>query len=413
MMKCANLPQEVVEGSVKSHLDRRKSTPFFDMDKVLMKINQDRIRIGVDLHTLEGLHQGSRTHCIELFSRTSRLMPEDSFFFFADFTKCDPFAKQRLEGPNVNLVQMPHRNSFRRLGLQLPFLAAKYRLDVLHTQYIAPLWLTCPSAVTVHDILFEEFPQFFTRFFRLRSRILVRHSAKRARLIYSVSEFSKNQIKMRYAIHEDRITTLYNAADSSRFKPGREGEEEVRALGLEPGNYLLTVGRLEPRKNHKRLLEAFARLSSSRPKLVIVGQKDFGFEDIELLAKELGIMAEVLFLDAISDSMLPSLYRHARLFIYPSIAEGFGMPIIEAMASGTPVITSRTSALSEIAAEAAVLIDPYDPVGLADAINDLLEDKERAARLRTLGSDRARDFNWDVEANKLVLSYRQQLSRKA
>ncbi len=379
-----------------------------------------RRRIGVDLHTLEGLHQGSRTHCLELFSRVPRLLPEVDFVFFADTARCDPAAVGRLAAANVSFVAMPHKSSMQRLLRQLPALAAAHRLDLLHTQYIAPPRLRCPSAVTVHDILFEDFPEFFTRWFRLRSRLLVRHSARRARIVCSVSEFSKSELVRRYSISPEKITITYNAADLERFCPagqvaGQEaghgaGRDEVAALGLAPGAYLLTVGRLEPRKNHVRLLQAYAQLPAPRPRLAIVGQRDFRFDEILRVKEELGLGDDVLFLERVEDAALPALYRHARLFVYPTLAEGFGMPVIEAMASGVPVITANTTALPEVAGDAALLVDPYSIEAIAAALKRVLADPTTAERMRDAGLAQARRFSWDAEAAKLVAAYRGQFA---
>jgi glycosyltransferase involved in cell wall biosynthesis len=180
----------------------------------------------------------------------------------------------------------------------------------------------------------------------------------------------------------------------------------VKALGLIPGEYLLTVGRLEPRKNHQRLLRAFAALPSPRPKLAIVGQRDFRFEEILALRDELGLREDVVFLEDVKDAALPALYRHACLFVYPTLAEGFGMPVIEAMASGVPVITSNTTALPEVAGEAAVLVDPHDVGAITAAMRELMQDHLRVGRMRVAGLVHARSFSWDAEAAKLAGTYR-------
>ncbi len=364
-----------------------------------------RLRIGVDLHTLEGLHQGSRTHCVELFSRVPASLPQSRFFFFADVARCDPRTITKLTAPNVEFVAMPHKSPVERLLRQLPSLAARYRLDLLHSQYITPPRLPCASALTVHDILFETFPEFFTRLFCLRSRLLVRRSARRASIVYSVSEYSKAELVRRYGIPREKITVIWNAADLRRFHPGSEGLELVEGLGLIPGQYLLTVGRLEPRKNHLRLLEAYASLPSPRPKLAVVGQRDFGFAEIFALTKKLGLEKDVLFLENVSDAALPALYRYARVFAYPTLAEGFGMPVVEAMASGVPVITSNTTALPEIAGDAALLIDPYSVPAIAGCLTRLLGNQLQAERLVAAGLEQARRFSWESEAAKLTAGY--------
>ena len=371
-----------------------------------MKQENWRVRVGVDLHTLEGLHQGSRTHCLELFSRVPHLLPQAEFVLLADLNRWDKAAEARLAAPNVTFAHMPHKSSIERLAVQLPALVHTHRLDLLHTQYIAPLRLACASAVTVHDILFEDFPEFFTWFFRMRSRLLVRRSARCAQIVCSVSEFSKNDLVARYGIPADRITVTYNAADLTRFCPGDQGRDEVRALGLVPGEYLLTVGRLEPRKNHLRLLRAYAALPAPRPQLAVVGQRDFRFAEILRLRDELGLGRDVLFLEQVSDAALPALYRHACLFVYPTLAEGFGMPVIEAMASGVPVITAFTTALPEVAGDAAVMIDPYDQNNLAATLQQVLGDRTWRARMSAKGLVQARRFSWDTEAEKLAAAYR-------
>lgn len=363
------------------------------------------LRIGVDLHTLEGLHQGSRTHCLEMFSRLPALLPGSRFFFFADFACCDAAALRKLLAPNVDLIAMPHTNPAKRLLYQLPALAARYRLDLLHTQYITPPRLPCASALTVHDILFENYPEFFTRFFCFRSRLLVRRSARRAGMIYTVSQFSRGELVRRYGIPQKKVSVVWNAADLHRFHPGPEGREHVEALGLTPGEYLLTVGRLEPRKNHRRLFEAYARLPQPRPKLAVVGQRDFRFAEILALKDKLGLGDDVLFLEHVSDAALPALYRHARVFAYPTLAEGFGMPVVEAMASGVPVVTSQTTALPEVAGDAALLIDPYSVDAIAGCLERLLGNHALAHRLKAAGLEQARRFRWETEAGKLAAGY--------
>jgi len=363
-------------------------------------------RIGLDVHVVEGLHEGSRTHCIELFSRVIQRAPEMEFFLFADVVHCDRQAVERFNAPNARFVQMPHTNPFQRLGYQLRNLAKKYELNLLHTQYISPLSLPCMSAVTIHDVLFEDNPEFFTRFFRFRSRLLVKRSATRADLIVTVSEFTKRDLIDRYKINPGRIRVVYNAVDHSRFTPDRDDVAMVKSLGLEPGNYFLTVGRLEPRKNHARLIEAYQKTLKPRPNLVIVGQPDFGFEGLQSQVKMYGLEQQVRFLQEIKDEALPALYRYASCLVYPSLAEGFGMPLLEAMASGVPVISSNTSAMPEVAEGAALLVDPYDVNAIADAMRTILGDPNTANSYRALGLARAAEFDWGVEAEKVARAYR-------
>jgi glycosyltransferase involved in cell wall biosynthesis len=352
-----------------------------------------RPRVGIDLHTLEGIHQGSRTHCLEIFSRLPGMAPEMDFFFFADTGRWRPPAGLFQED-NVSVIHMEHTNPLRRLAVQLPGLVKKSQIDLLHTQYICPPLVGCSTAVTVHDILFEEFPQFFGSFFRFRSRLLVRRSVRQSPLIFTVSEYSRNEIARKYGISSDRIGVITNGVSADRFYPGDDGSEAVAKLGVRPGEYLLTVGRLEPRKNHARLIEAFSLLPAPRPKLLIVGQRDFGYQEMIELIRKLGVSEEVILQEKVDDHLLPAVYRNARLFLYPTLAEGFGMPVIEAMASGVPVITSNCTSLPEVAGDAAILADPASPSDLAKEIERVLDDADLSRRLSEKGVIRARDFNW-------------------
>jgi glycosyltransferase involved in cell wall biosynthesis len=368
------------------------------------------MRIGVDMHTFDGIHQGSRTHCLELFSRAMKMGDEFQFFVFLAEPEKLKEATARYSFTNVEFVKMDHRNSAARLLFQLPALCRKYGLDLLHTQYISPPFSPCPTAVTVHDILFESHPRFFTKSFQLRSKILVRSSARKSALVFTVSEFSRQELIRLYNLRGDRVTTVENGVDLVRFHPGSDGADVVHALGLDSGNYLLTVGRLEPRKNHAGLLRAYSKLPRPRPKLAIVGQRDFGYLEIFKLIESLGVKDEVIVFESVEDSMLPALYRHALAFVYPTWAEGFGMPILEAMASGVPVLTSPTTALPEVAGEAAIYLQPEDTTSIAAAMLKIISDADLRSLLIQRGFARTSLFCWDQSAFQLVRSYREYFS---
>jgi glycosyltransferase involved in cell wall biosynthesis len=363
------------------------------------QVNLDRPRIGLDMHVVSGIFQGSRTHCLELFSRVIAATPECDFYVFASDDQVIHQFSSHFSNSNVRVCIMPERTPIVRLLYQLPQLAAQYRLSLLHTQYIAPPFMrSCMSAVTVHDLLFESHPQYFRKAFVLRSRALVRLSVLRSTAVFTVSDYSRRQICERYKVEQDRVHTIPNGVDVSRFKPGGQGIELVRQLGLKSGEYFLTVGRLEPRKNHAQLLRAWAALPVPRPKLVIVGQRHFGYEEATKLIDTLNLASDVLLIDNLSDVALPVIYRHACGFVYASLAEGFGIPLLEAMASGIPVITSSNTALAEVAAGAALAVDPANPSEIADAVRRINENGDLRAKLIERGHARVRDFSWDQSA---------------
>lgn len=364
-----------------------------------------RPRIGVDLHTLEGLHQGTRTHCLELFPRVITRLPEIDFVFFVDIARWSDSYVQAFTTPNARIVNMPHSNPIARLSIHLPALTKRHSIDLLHTQYICPPIAFAKTAVTIHDILFEDYPQYFKPIMRLRSHFLFQLSALKSDLIFTVSDYSKSQLATRYHLPTKRLATIYNGANIGRFFPGNNGREQVEKLGLVAGEYLLSVGRLEPRKNHLGLLRAVALLEGPRPKLVIVGQRDFWFEEIFSLCKQLRLQDDVVFLEAVEDGLLASLYRNAKLCIYVSFAEGFGMPIIEAMASGTPVITSDTTSLPEISGGAAILVDPHSPESIRRALETVLTNDKLATEMKARGLERTKLFSWDSSADILANEY--------
>jgi glycosyltransferase involved in cell wall biosynthesis len=281
-------------------------------------------------------------------------------------------------------------------------------MNLLHTQYIAPPFSPCATAVTVHDILFESHPEYFDSLFVLRSRLLVRHSVRKSVKVFTVSDFSRRQISETFRISLDTVHTILNGVDGGRFFPGSEGKEVAENAGLEPGRYFLTVGRLEPRKNHANLLRAWARLAKPRPRLAIVGQRNFGYNEALDLIHTLHLEGDVAVLEDISDEQLPAIYRNAKAFIYCSWAEGFGMPVLEAMASGIPVISSATTALPEICADAALLVSPENINEISDAIRELDQNVDVRQKLILRGLGRVTDFDWKNAADivrKVYLGY--------
>jgi glycosyltransferase involved in cell wall biosynthesis len=356
-----------------------------------------RPRVGIDCHVVDDKFQGSRTHVLALFSRVIELSRDIDFFLF--LARPDALAgRPAFRAPNVHLIEMPRRHPVVRLARQLPALAARSGLDLLHTQYILPLGTRCPCMVTIHDILFETYPQHFTRVFRARSGVLMRRAARTAVHVFTVSEFSRADIARVYGVPTERISVIHNGVDTARFFPGEAGRETVLRRGLEPGGYVLSVGRLEPRKNHANLVRAHAALGPGAPPLVLVGQRDFGYRALFDALESSPGRDRVRILDDVADDELPALYRHALIFAYPAFAEGFGMPVLEAMASGVPVVTSNTTALPEVSGFCALHVPPEDVEALRRALAGLAANAASRDDLGARGLARARQFTWDAPA---------------
>jgi len=375
------------------------------MTKIEKCLPGHRPRIGIDLHVADGIFQGSRTHCLELFSCVLALTPECDFVVLAaDPRKLLSFSES-FALPHVTLFPMPERPATVRLLWQLPQIVRHCRLSLLHVQYIAPPLPFCATAVTVHDILFESHREYFEKSFVLRSRLLVPFSARRSAAVFTVSNFSRKEICDSYSISAEKVYTIPNGVDCARFFPGDVDCDAVRALGLEHGSYFLTVGRLEPRKNHATLLRAWAQLGVPRPRLVLVGQRHFQYDGVFDLIRTLRLERDVQVLEQVSDSQLPAIYRNAKGFIYCSWAEGFGMPLLEAMASGIPVVSSANTALSEVCADAALRVDASSPNEIANAVLALDEQLGLRESLIHRGLLRTKEFTWEKPAQTVRSVY--------
>lgn len=368
-------------------------------------VSAEGLRIGIDLHVVTGKFQGSRTHVIELFSRVVAHCPEARFFCLVEDVEAFGRDYPRFARPNVELIRLPACGPVRRLGLELPRLHRALRLDLLHMQYVVPV-TTRRCAVTIHDVLFESHPEYFGTWFRLRSRVFMRLASLVATDVFTVSDFSCRELAWRFRLDPRRICVIANGVDCQRFRPGADGIETIARLGLDPGGYILSVGRLEPRKNHLTLLEAYKSLGPGAPKLVLVGQRDFGFKPLFRALQDPVLAGRVLVLENVTDDQLPALYRHCALFAYPSFAEGFGIPPLEAMASGAPAIVADNTSLTEVAAGACVLVKAEDAQGWARAMRHYLESEPLRRTHAAAGFERARAYDWETAAALVAGRYR-------
>lgn len=283
-----------------------------------------------------------------------------------------------------------------------PFAGARAGLDVLFCPLnVVPLVGRIPSVVTVHDLAFLAHPEAFHPSRRRYLTAMTRLSVRKARHVIAVSEHTKADLVHHFGIAADRITVIPNAADS-RFRPEADQRiiDEFRHAHDLPERFVLFVGTLEPRKNLRRLIEAVARIATDDPqlKLVIIGATGWLTSDIAPLVTRLKLADRVIFMGYVDDDDLPRFYQAATVFCYPSLYEGFGLPVLEAMACGTPVVTSNTSSLPELAGDAALLVNPTDVDAIADGLRLLLSDTTRREVLVTAGLQRASTYSWNRTA---------------
>ena len=368
------------------------------------------MRIGIDGHHLNGKPQGSRTYLIGLIRELARIASEDRFLIYS----FEPEKTERLLGlPNLIHRRVFPKTARIRLPLVVPALELLDRVRVFHSQYIIPPVSAVPEVVSIHDILFETHPDLFVGAFSQASVWLIRRSARRARFVLTGSEFSRNALLEHYRLAEDRVVVTLDGVDHQSYKPMVPGPDLARVkavYGLE-APFVLNVGRLEPRKNLERLIRAFHQVRGKLDRgleLVIAGHDDFGFETIYREA-ERGPGKSVRFLGPVPDGDLPALYNLASVFAYPSLVEGFGMPVLEAMACGTPVVSSRRGSLGEVGGDAALWVEPEDEQSIAAGLETALTSTETSTRLSQAGIEQSKLFRWEATAKRTLEVYRRSI----
>ncbi len=288
-----------------------------------------------------------------------------------------------------------------------PVLLRALGVDVYHgVLNVMPLVGAVPSVVTIHDLSPFLFPQTFRRVNRVYTRWAIKVASRHARQLIAVSEFTKQEMIRWLHVPAERITVTYNGVDQ-RFAPPDPILLEAfrRRVGL-PEQFILFIGTLEPRKNVPTLLEAYARIADdTNVPLILGGGKGWLYDEIFAKAEQLNLGDRIRFAGFIDDADLPLWYAAATVFTLPSLYEGFGIPLIEAMACGTPVVASTSSSLPEIVGDAGLLVSPKDPDALGAAILQLLRDPDLRDELRTRGFLRARRFSWYEMAERTIGVY--------
>jgi glycosyltransferase involved in cell wall biosynthesis len=274
------------------------------------------------------------------------------------------------------------------------------------TEHLLPR-LTLPTVMTVHDLIFERYPQHHKVTNRLFLRVGMRLFVRAATQIVAVSQHTAHDLMTLYGVPQTKIVTIHEGVDNV-FQPASPAQvAEVRARYSPDRPYLLMVGTLEPRKNHRLALLALAQLKAAGypHRLLIVGGKGWLFTPISALVEGLELGDRVTFTGYAPAADLPALYSAADALLLPSLYEGFGFPLLEAMCCGAPVVCSRASSLPELAGDAALLIDPADVDGLVAAIQQILDRPALAADLRKRGFARARQFTWEATARRTADLY--------
>lgn len=369
------------------------------------------MRIGVDLHTLTNFMQGSRTYVYNLTKNLISIDRTNEYYLYfpRDLSHNIDFV---LDNKNVHYKNIFPASRSLRLCITFPTKLAKDNIDLFQCQYMGPLFPPCPYIVTIHDIIHERYPEFYPRNLRILMKLFYPLSARRALRIITGSQYTKNEIRDIFKIPEERIKVIpYGVSDDFRVLEDIERVNRVKNKYGIDGNYILFVGRVEPRKNIKGLIEAYTHVKNRyhiKQQLVIVGMNDALFRDFDIPLN--GIESEVIFTGSVAQEDLPYLYNGADLFAYPSFAEGFGLPLLEAMACGVPTVTSKTSSLPEVVGDAGVFIDPWDIEDIAYGIHKVLSEPALQRRMKEKGLERSRLFSWRATAERVLQVYREILA---
>jgi glycosyltransferase involved in cell wall biosynthesis len=363
------------------------------------------LRIGIDVHSIGSHTGGNETYYRELIGELAKVRCDHRFYLYythpvtaQQIATNDRFVPRRLFPTHPSL----------RIPFAIPRRARLDNLDLFHAQFIVPPLLQCKTVTSIFDIAYEHVPQFFHPAQRAWLKLLVPLSARKADHILTLSEHSKTDIVRAYGIAEDKITVTHLGAGPDFFPRDKEKAQEglAQRYGIH-GDFVLYLGRLQARKNLARLVEAYARVRKAglHQKLVIAGKQDSLFDPVLSRIKELKLEEDILLPGYVRAEDVPIFYSAAEVFVYPSLYEGFGLPVIEAMACGVPVITSRGSSLEEVAGDAALLIDPLDELSIAQSLKQLLGDGALRKQFGEAGLARSKRFNFKDAARQTVAVY--------
>ena len=374
------------------------------------------MRIAIDAHSVGTQLAGNETYAVNLIEALAEIDQSNQYTLYVTRQSAiDRFANR---WPNFNVKRMVPHTPLVRIPVTLSAELRRNPVDVLHVQYTAPPLAPCSVVATIHDLSFEHLPETFNRRSRAQLRLTVRRTARKAAQILTLSEFSRRDIIDTYRIAPDRVSVT-PAAAPSHFKP-IEDETELRKIreiyGIER-DYILSVSSIQPRKNLIRLIEAYSCLRGLRPEgklpqLILVGKRGWLDNETFRAAQRHSANNDIAFTGYVAENDLPALYSGATCFVYPSFFEGFGLPVLEAMQCGAPVIAGNRTSIPEVVGKAGLLFDPFDTNSLVQALTRVLDDSEYRAALRIQGLERAREFDWKQTARMTLQAYQKAVVSK-
>jgi glycosyltransferase involved in cell wall biosynthesis len=366
------------------------------------------MRVAIDAHMIGSRETGNESYTLNLLCGLAAL-PEDGDVYQVLTPDPERLAKRFTAPPWFEVHRVWPRASMLRIPVGMPLALRATQSSLLHVSYIAPPVPLRPTVVTVHDLSYLEHPEWVSGRVRWLLTTLVPPSLRRASRVIAISDFTRRELIRRYQVPEWKIAVVPEAAAAGYAVMPDARSRPLPAGVREP--FVLAVGNLEPRKNLQRLIEAFGAVVTDgfQGSLVIAGQSKYQGEAAGAAAARLGLGERVVFTGYVEDASLALLYNRAALFIYPSLYEGFGLPPLEAMACGCPVVASNATAIPETVGDAAILVDPLSVSEMAKAMVRVLGDKDLAGSLSAAGRAHAARFSWRRTAELTRAVYRQAL----
>lgn len=373
------------------------------------------MHIAIDAHAVGTGLAGNETYATNLIEALAEIDKVNRYTLYV--TKPEAIKRFRDRWANVGVRRTLPHTPLIRIPFTLSLELRRRKVDLLHVQFTAPPFAPCPVVATFHDLAFEHIPETFNRRSWMQMRLTVRRTARTAAHIVTPSEYSRDDITRTYGVPQNRITvTPLAAAARFRFVADEAARREVQNRYGIAGAYILAVGSIQPRKNLVRLFKAYARLSrqvakGNLPSLVIVGKQAWLSSETLRAARGVESAKPIIFTGYVPEDDLPALYSGALCFVYPSFFEGFGLPPLEAMSCGAPVITGNRTSLPEVVGDAGLMVDPFDEDAIADAMRRIIEDTPLRENLRTRGFEQARRFTWHATARRTLAAYEQATRR--
>lgn len=360
------------------------------------------IKIFVDAHVFDGEFQGTRTYIYELYNC---LKGQNDIHFYFGAHDIENLSKYFTPGSNITFVKYSSQSKYKRLLWEIPRIIHINKIDIAHFQYIAPLWKNCKTIVTIHDLLFLDFPENFSLKYRISKGLLFYFSAKRADFVTTVSLYSKKRIAKHFNINTSAIQIVPNGVGEQYFYEydAKFSQKYIyEKYGIR--NFILYVSRIEPRKNHVSLVKLFPQIQAidETLKLVFIGHKSI---DSEELNDELNNISDkfkknILFFSGINEVDLLHFYKSSRLCCYPSLAEGFGIPPLESGALRIPTVCSNATAMEDFYFFDRNLFDPISDLQLFNCIETELKNPSSMSELNQIADHIREKYTWEKAAEQ-------------